>query len=60
MNFRIEFSPLVFNYNVDVISKNEKLKTSVGFLFHYVFSNYFRLHAGEVTSKLKTHYESNS
>ena len=54
--------PLVldFNYSASIISKNEKLKANVGFLFHDVFSNYFRLHAGEVTSKLKTHHESNS
>lgn len=49
-----------FNYNVGIISKNENLKTNVGFLFHLVFSNYFCLNAGEVMSKLKTHHESNS
>ena len=61
LNLKIE-CPLVldFNYSVGVISKNEKLKTNVGFLYHVVFSNYFCLHVGEVTSKLKTHLESNS
>lgn len=49
-----------FNYNVGIISKNENLKTNVGFLLHLVFSNYFCLNAGEVMSKLKTHHESNS
>ena len=36
------------------------LKMNVDFLFHVVFSNYFRLHDGEITSKLKTHHEGNS
>ena len=63
-NLKIECSLVLdFDYIVGVISNNEKLKTvylqKCRFLFHYVFSNYFRLHTGEVTLKFKTHHQSN-